>query len=123
MSELEQFETHMDRMDRLSQQQSHELALAQEKTKQLKVEARKDSKETFLFALGILATVSVILGIIGAIYMGVSGPSSQEQLEREQITLCYNKNGEWEPARGDARDPDDFVAAHCDLTNDGVEEK
>lgn len=122
MNEMEQFETHMDKMERLAQQQRHELALAQEKTKLAKVEAKKDTKETFLFALGIIAVVGVILGIVGAIYLGVSGPSSQEQLEREQITLCYDRNGEWEPDRGDEHDPDDFVAAHCDLSKDGVEE-
>lgn len=119
--EMEQFETHMDKMERLAQQQRHELALAQEKTKLAKVEAKKDTKETFLLSFAILATVAVIIAIIGAIYLGTSGPSAKDQMQEKQITRCYDEGGEWEPDRGDDNDPDDFVAAHCDLSKDGVE--
>lgn len=119
--EIEQFETHMDKMDRLAMEHKHELALAQEKTKQVKIAARESRHEAILWAISIIAVVAVILGIVFAIYKGTAGPSSEQQLEDKQISRCYDEGGEWEPDRGDEQDPDDFVAAHCDMSKDGLE--
>lgn len=116
--EIEQFETHMDRMDREAQQQRHALAIEQEKTKQKKIEAKKDSKETFLFFVGMVSVVAVILGIVAAIYFGTAGPSAEQQLRQEHIKMCFDNGGKWEPDKGDYRD-DDFVAEHCNLPGDG----
>lgn len=116
--EMEQFETHMDRMDRLSQQQKHELALAQEKTKQVKVAAKKDTKEAFMFTIGAILVAAVLLGIVAAIFLGARGPGATENLRHEEITMCMDHGGKWEPDKGDYRD-DDFVAEHCNLPGDG----
>jgi hypothetical protein len=99
-NELQNFETHMDRMERERQQQEHELQLAKEKTRLAKVEARADTKEQATIWLSIIAGVGILLVIIWAIYTGVAGPSADQQMERESRTECISNGGTFIPNVG-----------------------
>ena len=116
--EIEQFETHMDRMEREAQAQRAALAVEQEKTKQAKVAARSSRHEAIVYSLMVIAAAAVVLGILAAVFFGVRGPSAEQELRQEHIRMCFEKGGTWEPDSGDLRD-DDFKAEHCDYPNDG----
>lgn len=117
-NEIEQFETHMDRMERERQAQEHALAVEQERTKQAKIAAKSDTKETFLFSFMSLAAAAVVLGIIAAIFFGVRGPSAEQQQRQEQIQMCYEQGKDWIPEQSTGEGGVVIVKEHCETSED-----
>lgn len=116
--EIEQFETHMDKMDRLTTQHKHELALAQEETKRAKIAARANRNETIVYMFSILAAAAVVLGILAAIFFGVRGPSAEEMLRQEQIKMCTEAGKDWVPEQKTAEGGTILVKEHCETGAD-----
>ena len=114
--EMEAFETHLDRMEREAQAQAAALAVEKEKTKQLKVQARSDTKQTFVYVVCILAVVAIIAGIGFAIFKGTAGPSAKQQLEDKWRTQCVQAHGTWIPKVGTDGDPLCVIAGGGSMT-------
>jgi hypothetical protein len=116
--EIEQFETHMDRMERERQAQQAALLVEQERTKRAKIESKKNRQESWqLFVIGFFAS-AVVLGITAAIFFGVRGPSAEEQQKQEQIMACYDQGKDWVPEQSTGADGVVIVEAHCETSED-----
>ena len=110
-SEIEAFETHMDRMERERQAQHAELEkvrITQEhQTKRAKLEARNATKETLTWIVLIIAVATVVLGIIFFIWKGTAGPSADQVLEDKWRSECLAASGTWIP------DPEGYENHMC----------
>lgn len=113
--EIEQFETHMDRMERERQAQASNLAIEQERTKRAKIEARSSRHEAVVWVFACISAAAVVLGIIAAIFFGVDGPSAEQVQRQEHIEMCYERGGTWEPEQSTGADGVILIDAHCSL--------
>lgn len=91
-SEMQAFETHMDRMERVAEENRGKLAVAKQETKQARWEAIGWGM-AWLF--GSMAVVAIVLGITYAIYKGTEGPSSQQKLDQDARMTCIKGHGTW----------------------------
>lgn len=116
--EIEQFETHMDRMDREAQQQRANLAVEQERTKRAKIEAKANRQESWqIFIIGFFVS-AVVLGIAAAIFFGVRGPSAEQQQMQDRVMACYDQGKDWIPEQSTGADGVVIVEAHCETAED-----
>lgn len=118
MSTLENFETHMDRMEREAQQQRAQLAIEVEKTKQIRSTNRGNWSEAIMVVGACFAVVVFLIGFIYTMWLINRGPSASETLRHQEITMCMDNGGKWEPNKGDVSE-DEYVAEHCNLPGDG----
>lgn len=107
MSEIEAFETHMDRMERERQAQDAALEIEKELTRRAKIKARTETKETITWIFGMIITAVVVLGAIFFIWKGTAGPNADQELEREARIECVQSGGTFIPnVGGDSRGSD-----------------
>jgi hypothetical protein len=103
MSELTDFESHMDRMERERQAQQAALEVEKERTKQAKYSARGDTKEMLMFIVIALIAAAAIVGLVYIIWQASAGPSSKQQLEDKWRTDCNANHGTWIPGSSDSK--------------------
>ena len=112
MSEIQNFETHLDRMEREKQAQEATLRLEQERIKRAKLDQRFRNKDEFWIVSGLAVVLTFVLCLGYLIWLGVRGPNNDDIQRQQEIQMCYDHGGYWKPDKGDPRD-DDFMAEHC----------
>lgn len=86
-------ETHEQKMERLQLAEEHQ-------TKRAKFELREARQETWQIVGVAFAVAVVIIAIIGAIYLGTSGPESgpsHQEIEDQREQSCIERGGGWVP--------------------------
>lgn len=96
-NELEEFAAHQNQLERDRQQQAHALEVERERTKQLKVQARKDTKETITWITLAALGVGLVLGFVYIIWQATAGPSAGQEFQDKWRHECIERGGTWVP--------------------------
>lgn len=101
-TEIMDFESHMQRMEREAQQQAHDLAVEKERTKQRKLAARSETKEYLAWGALALLVVAVVAAIVVGIWYVTKGPDTDQQRRDEYRTECITNGGTFIPELGES---------------------